>query len=136
MTPNEYMEKRTQLQREIETLRPVAYDDMMEAADLLSNFDSYWEKCAILENPNEAKKQLLAKIVDRVFVYDQQVIAIALHGDFGVVLDENFAVPAEVLSERSTVLNSKGGNITKNISTQCGSDGIRTRDLCLDRAIC
>jgi hypothetical protein len=89
-----------------------------------------------LDNPNEVKKQLLSKIVDRVFVYDQQVIAIAFHDDFGVILDENLSVPAEVISEVSEAIKSKGGNITENISTQCGSDGIRTRDLCLDRAIC
>lgn len=40
----------------------------------------------------EARKQLLAKIVDRVFVYDQQVIAVALHGDFGVILDEDLSI--------------------------------------------
>lgn len=136
MTPNEYIEKRTQLQRELETLRPVVYDDMMEAADLLTNFGRYWEHSGNLEKPEEARKQLLAKIVDRVFVYDQQVIAIALHGDYGVILDETVSVPTEVLSEVSEVINKKGGNITENISTQIGSDGIRTRDLCLDRAIC
>jgi len=76
------IEKRTQLQREIEALRPVAYDDMMEAADLLQNFGSDWIHCANVDNPNEAKKQLLTKIVERVFVYDQKVIAIGLHGDF------------------------------------------------------
>ena len=40
-----------------------------------------------MSQPKEARKQLLAKIVDRVFVWEQKVIAVALHGDFGVVLD-------------------------------------------------
>ena len=87
------------------------------------------------DNSHEAKKQLLAKIVNRVFGYDQQVIAIALYGDFGVILDENLSVPAEVLKDVKATL-IKSGNITNNVSTQYGSDGIRTRDLCLDRAIC
>src|SRR5690606_2790662 len=46
MTPEEYIEKRTQLQHEMESLRPIEYDDLMEAADLLTNFNAYWEKCA------------------------------------------------------------------------------------------
>ncbi len=134
MTPDEYIEKRTQLQREIEALRPVAYDDLMEAGDLLKNFTSYWEKCGTLDNPDEARKQLITRIVDRVFVYDQRVIAIALHGNFGVILDEDLSIPSEVLEQVAEEI--KSGNITNSVSTQCGSDGIRTRDLCLDRAIC
>ncbi|MBZ0296480.1 MAG: hypothetical protein K8L99_28220, partial [Anaerolineae bacterium] len=120
--PDEYIEKRTQLQREMEALRPVEYDDLMEAADLLANFNTYWEQCANLDNPEEARKQLLAKIVDRVFVYDQQVIAVALHGDFGVILDEELSVPAEVLEAVAEEIK-KGENISENVSTQCGSDG-------------
>jgi len=30
---------------------------------------------------------LMAKIVDRIFVYDDCVIALALHADFGIILD-------------------------------------------------
>src|SRR5690606_30861558 len=56
MTPEEYIEKRTQLQHEMEALRPVEYDDLMEAADLLTNFNTYWEKCAELDNPEEARR--------------------------------------------------------------------------------
>jgi hypothetical protein len=135
MMPEEYIEKRTQLQREIEALRPVAYHDLMEAADLLANFEACWEQATQFDNPDEVRKQMLAKIVDRVFVYDQQVVALALHGDFGVILDEGLSVPSEVL-ENMTGTITKSGNIRTNVSTQCGSDGIRTRDLCLDRAIC
>jgi site-specific DNA recombinase len=123
MTPDEYIEKRTQLQREMEALRPVMYDDLMEAADLLSNFTAYWQQCGQLDNPEEARKQLLTKIVDRVFVYDQQVIAVALHGDYGVILDTDLSIPAEVLEEVSGEI-TKSGNITTNVSTQSGSDGI------------
>jgi hypothetical protein len=99
MTPDEYIEKRTQLQREIEALRSVMYDDLMEAADLLSNFTACWQQWGQLDNPEEARKQLLTKVVDRVFVYDQQVIAIALHGDFGMILDADLFVPSEVLED-------------------------------------
>lgn len=84
LTPQNYMEKRNQLLREIESLRPVDYDDLIEAADLLENFAKYWEACATVSNPAEARKQLLAKIVDRVFVYDATVVAISLHGNLYV----------------------------------------------------
>lgn len=42
-------------------------------------------------------KQLLTKIVDRVFVYDEYVIAVALHGDFSVVLDNVSSAPHEIV---------------------------------------
>ena len=137
MTPEEYIEKRTQLQKELESLRPVDYDDLMEAADLLEHFTTYWEQCGQFDHPEEARKQLLAKMVDRVFVYDDRVIAIALHGDFGVILGEETYVPSEVLSTMSQIIK-KGeaiSPVTDSI-TQCGSDGIRTRDLRLDRPAC
>ena len=70
MTPEEYMEKRSQLQKELETLRPVDYDDLMEAADLIEKFTTYWQQCERFDNPKEARQQPVAKIVDRVFVYD------------------------------------------------------------------
>ena len=50
LPPDEYVQKRQQLQREIESLRPVDYDDLMEAADLLSNFNQYWQECENVEN--------------------------------------------------------------------------------------
>ena len=81
----------------MESLRPVDYDDLMEAADLLEKFKTYWDGCDNVGNPAETRKQLLAKIVDRVFVYDQTVIAIALHGDFSVVLDNGTSAPHEIV---------------------------------------
>ncbi len=84
----EYVAKRSQLQREIEALWPLDYDDLVAAADLLSNFQTYWHDCQAAEKPAEAQAELLAKIVDRVFVYGQQVVAIALHDSFSVVLGQ------------------------------------------------
>ena len=48
----------------------------------------------------------------------------ALHGDFGLILDEDLSVPSEVL-EAVTGEIEKGENITENVSTRCGSDGGR-----------
>jgi hypothetical protein len=63
------------------------------------------------------------------------VVAVALHGDFGVILGEETYVPSEVLSKMSHIIK-KSGNISDDITTQCGSDGIRTRDLHCDRVAC
>jgi len=95
----EYVEKREQLQREIDALRPIDYDEINESADLIQYFRTYWDGCAELENPAQARQQLLQKIVDQVFVYEDQVIAVALHGNFSVILDtgEN-DMPEEIAS--------------------------------------
>lgn len=77
--------RRSLLQKEIDSLHPIDYDDLMEAADLLKNFRDHWEVYTNINKPEEAHQQLLAKIVDRVFVYDQQGIGVALHSDFGIV---------------------------------------------------
>jgi len=82
LSPDEYTAKISQLRREMEALRPVDYDELMESADLIKHFSTYWQKCATVDKPAEARKQLLAKIVDRVFVYEHKVFAITLYGDF------------------------------------------------------
>jgi hypothetical protein len=83
----------------MESLRPVDYDDLIEAADLLENFSSYWGSCTTVGNPEEARKQLLAKIVDRVFIYDDTVVAIALHGNYAVVLNSAGMAPSEIVEK-------------------------------------
>jgi hypothetical protein len=122
------------MQKEMESLRPLDYDTLSEAFDLINNFGLYWEQCGKLEQPLPAQQQLLAKIVDRVFVYDSHVVAIALHADFGVVLDTGAATPVEVVDSMHEVMNKKGADL--KVCTQYGADGVRTRDLCLDRAAC
>jgi site-specific DNA recombinase len=125
MTPEEYISKRSRLQKELESLRPVDYDDLTEAGDLLSNFATYWDACDDVDTPEEARKQLVAKIVDRVFVYDDRVVAIALYGDFSVVLDDERIMPDGVLENLNGRIKNSG-NITENVSTSFGSDGHRS----------
>jgi len=98
----------------------------MEAADLLENFKTYWDGCEDVGNPPEARKQLLAKIIDRVFVYDQNVIAVALHGDFSVVLDNGTSAPYEIVEGLNMEINGatkKGASDSESTCTQNGSDG-------------
>jgi site-specific DNA recombinase len=130
-----YFAKRSELQRELESLRPIDYDELIEAADLLQNFRTYWNECGQLDEPLEARKQLIAKLVDRVFVYNDKILALVLYGDFAVVLGENKTAPSEVEDAVQSYL-AEANVISLEISSRSGDDGVRTRDLCLDRAIC
>lgn len=125
LTPQEYVTKRSQLQREMESLQPVDYDDLVEAADLLQNFKKYWEACDNVSQPDNARQQLLAKIVDRIFVYDDHVIAIALHGDFSVVLDNATFAPHEIVEGLRSEIK-KGASDSDSTCTRNGSDGYRS----------
>jgi hypothetical protein len=75
-------------------LRPVDYDELTEAVDLLEHFQSYWDESGKLPNPPEARQQLVTKVIDRVLVYDDEIVAVVLHGSFAVVLDQNQMAPA------------------------------------------
>ena len=43
----------------------------------------------------------MAKIIDRVFVYDDSVVALTLFPDFGIVLDVPESAPDQILSALS-----------------------------------
>ena len=62
-------------------------------------------------------------------------VGIALHGDFGVILDDGTTAPSDVLKGLNEEIK-KGANNSDFARTQSGSDGIRTRDLHLDRVAC
>ena len=119
----EYFVVREQLRREIDALRPVDYDELLEAADLIENVRGYWEKCELTENPAEARRQLVQKIVERVYVYEGRTVGISLHGNYGIVLNQDQHAPSEVI-EAIELETKKAGNITENVSSQNGSDGI------------
>jgi hypothetical protein len=77
-------------------------------------------------DPLEARLQLVAKIIDRVLVYDDEIIAVVLHGNFAVVLGQNQTAPALVADAVSDVLQTQGITTTLD-SSKCGSDGVRSR---------
>ncbi|MCA9948899.1 MAG: hypothetical protein KDE48_04595 [Anaerolineales bacterium] len=95
----------------------------MEAADLLDNFTTYWDACNEVGSPQEARKQLLAKIVDRVFVYEQNVIAIALHGDYAVILDNVVTAPTGLVEQLGGEIQKKGTRSYDFACARSGSDG-------------
>jgi DNA invertase Pin-like site-specific DNA recombinase len=124
LNPAEYLEQRKQLQRELESLRPIDYDELLEAADLLENFRQYWEECAQVDKPDEARQQLVAKIVDRVFVEEKRIVGVVLHGDFAVILNKNAKAPSELTGALDAALSNDG--IITSDGIQNGADGVRS----------
>lgn len=120
ISKEEYIEKRERLARELDALRPIDYDDLIEAADLIENFRDYWCGCLKVDNPTEARQQLLHKIVDRVFVHQGQVMGVVLHGDFGVVLGQTQKASAEIANALGEILTTSGVSLSRS---QFGSDG-------------
>ena len=116
----------------MESLRPIDYDALTKANDLLQNFSTYWDQCSKQVTPLEAQQQLFDKILSRVFMYDDQVVALVLHGDFAIILDETKKASLDMNDALIQELHDEG--IVTLVSSQSGVDGIRTRDLCLDRA--
>jgi hypothetical protein len=102
----------------------VDYGHLMEASDLLCNFRTYWDQCEQLDNPSEARKQLVSKIVERVFVYDHKVLGLVLFGDFAVLLEENKIAPSEIESAIHSTL-TETNVISVEIYSQSGDDGSR-----------
>ncbi len=100
---NEYMEKRLGLQQELEQLKPLPMDELETAADILTNFEKYWEKAE--KDPTE-QQRLLHLIFERIWIKNNEVASVCLRPNYHVTF------------------------------YQSGSDGIRTRDLSLDRAAC
>jgi site-specific DNA recombinase len=115
----DYLEKRVKLQQELEQLSPIPEDDLERAADILTNFGKYWEGC---KDDPEGEHRLIKLIVERVYVQDEQVVAMTLKADYHIVLGNN--------ANGSTAVS-----VDPSVYTY-GDDGSRTRDLCLDRAVC
>lgn len=79
----EYVEKRLMLQSELESLTPIPDDDLVYAADLLDNFELYFEAC---DGDTEKQNELLKTIINRVYVQGEKVVAIELKADMYVVI--------------------------------------------------
>jgi hypothetical protein len=78
ISKDEYVEKRRQLELEIGSLRPIDYGELIEAADLITNFRKYWNGCEAIEELEVARQQLISKIVERVFIYERKAIALII----------------------------------------------------------
>jgi hypothetical protein len=89
----EYLEKRLRLQQELESLTPIPEDDLERAADLLANFREHWEACG---DDTEAQHKLVKLIVKRVYVRDDEVVAMTLRSNYHIVLGHKLNGPTEV----------------------------------------
>jgi hypothetical protein len=87
-----YLEQRLQLQQELEQLTPVDNDDLERAVDLLDNFSVYWDDC---KGDVELQHQLLTKIVERVYVEDDRIVAVTLKSSCHLVLGHKLNEPTE-----------------------------------------
>jgi DNA invertase Pin-like site-specific DNA recombinase len=122
-TKEEYAEKRLQWKREYDALEPIQYEEAIEAADLLQNFSKYWLECEKTDDPLKARKELMQRVVDRVFVSGQDVLAVVLHGKFALVLDKNETAPANIADAVRSSLANEG--ITSSLVGQLGADGVQ-----------
>ena len=87
LAPKEYVTRRTQLQEEIESLKPVEYDNLIAAVDILENFGTHLKECADAEDPDKARQTLLDAIIDKVIVYDGHVTDIIMREVYRIILD-------------------------------------------------
>jgi hypothetical protein len=123
LSPEEYLAKMSQLEREIASIRPLDYDKLEEAADLITHFETYWDQCEEVDDPKEARQQLMSTIIDRVFVYDDRVVALALYSDFGVIMDVPASAPNEVRTAVSQP-TEKAQPSTSTVVPRTGATGI------------
>ncbi len=70
-----FLQQRIKLQQELEQLTPVDNNDLERAVDLLTNFATHWEACG---DDIEAQSAFIKQIVERVYVQDEQVVAMTL----------------------------------------------------------
>jgi hypothetical protein len=119
MNEQDYLESRIKLQLELEQLKPIANDELEQAADMLTNFKFHWER---LEGDNKGRRELVKLIVEWIYVADGQIKVVTLHSNYHLILGHNTNEPTPV-------------EVDPFVYT-VGSDGYRTRDLWLDRPAC
>lgn len=114
-----YLEQRLKLQQELEQMTPIPDEELDFAADLLANFQKYWEGAK--DNPRE-QERLFNLMLVRVWAEDGQITQLHLRPNLHVAAGLDAKRPTEISVDLDCYQN--------------GSDGIRTRDLRLDRPAC
>ena len=77
---------------ELEQLTPIPDNELQQAADMLENFSVHWER---LEGNDESRHDLVKLIVHRVYVLDENVVAMTLHSNYHLVLNHKTNGPTE-----------------------------------------
>ena len=112
-----FLQQRLKLQQELEQLTPVDNNDLERAADMLANFGSFWEACG---DDVEAQSALIKQVVERVYVEDDQVVAMTLQSNCHLVLGHNVNEPTAY-----TVDPFITGTQSESSVYTCGDDGSR-----------
>lgn len=86
MNKDEYTQQRIKLQIELEQLTPVADDELEQAADMLENFESHWNR---LKGDEEGRHELTMLIVERAYVKDDRLVTMTLQSNYHLVLNHN-----------------------------------------------
>ena len=76
----EYLERRRELQKQLDALQPIAEDDLAEAANLLANFPRLWANADLIE-----KRRLVHTLVERIEVKDKRVFALVLRPSYYIL---------------------------------------------------
>jgi hypothetical protein len=105
----DFMEKRIQLQQELEQYTPIPEDDLERAADLLKNFKTHWEACG---DDVEAQARPMKLIVKRVYILDEEIVAMTLRSDYHVVLGHKLNGPTEVSVDPFVYTHGSDGDRT------------------------
>ena len=87
-----YLKERVKLQQEMEQLTPIPDDELERAADLLENFSAHWEAIA---GDRKAQEALIHLIVARIWVRDEQMVAISLRPNYHITLGLDSEKPSE-----------------------------------------
>ena len=103
---DEYVQQRIKLQMELEQLNPVPADELEQAADILTNFRSHWER---LDGDEESRHDLVKLIVERVYVQDDRVVAMTLRSNYHLVLNHKTEGPTEFTVSPSLVTYGSDG---------------------------
>ena len=103
---NDYLEKRVKLQQELEHLTPVADDDLEVAADMLANFGEHWDACG---GDTEKEHELVKLIIERVYVQEDQVVAMTLKANYHFVLGQNAKGPTAISVDPSVYTSGSDG---------------------------
>ena len=84
-----YIQKRRELQLQIEMMRPVEHDELLKSANLLKDFAKLWAAC----HTRKAQHELVSQILEQVIVLDNRVIALVLKGDSAQLVETDGLSP-------------------------------------------
>lgn len=87
-----YLEERVKLQQELEQLTPIPDDELQIAANIIENFEEHWRAT---EGDGPAQEELIKLIVARVWVKDDQVVAMSLRPNYHITLGLGNKKPTE-----------------------------------------